>query len=101
MLRAALSSMLVMAALLSGATQANADATLSCVFRGKTVQVVIANTKDGPRACNAVCIWRYPGGLFRGLGGAALEGGESKSAFNGTAPAPVEAVHSSNLSCNR
>ena len=78
-----------------------ADATLACNFSGKNVQALITNSKDGPRACNAVCTWRYANVPFRGTGGAQLEPGEAKTAYKGTAPYPVTSVYSQNLTCDR
>ncbi len=83
------------------ATSAEAAATLTCPYQGKQVQVVITNSKDGPRSCNAVCVWSYAKVPLRGQGGAALESGESKSVYHSTAPVNVDGLVTSDLNCNR
>ncbi|MBV8167715.1 MAG: hypothetical protein JO021_13045 [Alphaproteobacteria bacterium] len=80
---------------------ARADATLACNFKGKNVQVLITNSKDGPRSCNAECVWRATNIPFRGTGGAQLDAGEAKTAFRGQAPMPVTSVYSHSLTCDR
>ena len=86
---------------LLAATELEAAATVSCNFRGKTVQVVIANSKDGPRSCNAVCIWSYANVPLRGAGGALLETGETRTVYNSTAPYNIDGVVTSDIFCNR
>jgi hypothetical protein len=80
---------------------AQAEATLACNFKGKNVQALITNSKDGPRSCNAVCTWRTASAPFRGTGGAQLGPSESKSAYNGTAPQPIISLYSKDLTCDR
>jgi len=80
---------------------AHAEATLTCNFQGKNVQVLITNSKDGPRSCNAECVWRATNVPFRGIGGAQLEAGEAKTAYRGQAPGPVTSLYSKNLTCDR
>jgi hypothetical protein len=80
---------------------ARAEATLACNFKGKNVQVLITNSKDGPRSCNAECVWRATNVPFRGTGGAQLEAGEAKTAYHGQAPMPVTSVYSHSLTCDR
>jgi hypothetical protein len=88
-------------AALLAATELQAAATVACPFQGKTVQVVIANTKDGPRSCNAVCIWSYTNVPLRGAGGAMLETGETRTVFNNTAPFKIDGLVTSEIVCNR
>ena len=89
------------ASLVSAPNGALADATLACNFQGKNVQVLITNSKDTARSCNAVCTWRYANVPFRGTGGAQLEPGETKTAYRGTAPYPITSVYSKDLTCDR
>src|SRR5262249_46244301 len=87
------------AMLLPGST--HAEATLQCNFKGKNVQALITNSKDGPRSCNAECVWRATNVPFRGTGGAQLGPGESQTAYRGQAPLPVTSVYSHSLTCDR
>ena len=80
---------------------ARADATVACPFNGKQVQTVVTNSKDGPRSCNAVCVWRYGDIALRGLGGAMLQSGETKTVYHIVAPYPIDAVVGSDINCNR
>ena len=84
-----------------GPRSAHADATVTCPFQGKQVQTVIANTKDAPRSCNAVCVWRYGDIALRGAGGAVLQSGESKTVYHTIAPYPIDALVGSDINCNR
>lgn len=86
---------------LAGATHAEAAATLACNFKGKTVQVLITNSNDTPRSCNAVCTWKYAAGSFRGVGGAILQSGEAKSVFSSIAPDVIESLQAADIKCNR
>jgi hypothetical protein len=91
-------------ALLAGlvvAGPAAADATVTCRYDGKKVQTIISNSKDGPRSCNAVCVWHYRNIPFRGVGGAMLDNGETKAVFNATAPYTIDGVVGSDINCNR
>ncbi len=88
-------------AVLLAAAAAQAQPTVICKFHGKAVQTILINTKDGQRACNAVCVWRYGNVAFRGAGGALLQSGETQTVFNSTAPFDIEAVIGSDVSCNR
>jgi hypothetical protein len=92
---------IVLSGVLAGARTAQADATVTCPFQGKQVQTVIANTKDAPRSCNAVCVWRYGDIALRGAGGAMLQSGESKSVYHSIAPYPIDALLGSDINCNR
>ena len=80
---------------------AAAGATVSCPYSGKKVQVIITNSKDGPRSCNAECVWRYGNVAYKGAGGAMLETGEAKTAYNSIAPYPIQGVVTSDINCNR
>jgi len=93
----------ILGALLSLAPSpaARADATVACPFNGKQVQTVVTNSKDGPRSCNAVCVWRYGDIALRGLGGAMLQSGETKTVYHIVAPYPIDAVVGSDINCNR
>ncbi len=92
-----------LSSLLLAAGASHAAATVSCPFQGKVVRVVIANSKDIPRSCNAVCVWAYANAqvALRGAGGAALELGESRTVYNSVAPYPVNGVVTSEINCNR
>lgn len=79
----------------------HAAATVTCPFNGKQVQTVVANTKDAPRSCNAVCVWRYGDIALRGEGGAMLQPGESKTIYHTIAPVPIDALVGSDINCNR
>ena len=83
----------------------SASATVSCPFQGNTVRVVIANDKEGPRSCNATCVWAYPSGNLsvpmRGAGGAMLQIGESKTVYNANAPNKIDGLVTSDITCNR
>lgn len=92
---------MALAAAVAASGDARAEATLACNFQGKNVQVLITNSKDGARSCNAECVWRATNVPFRGTGGAQLEAGESKTAFRGQAPQPVTSLYSKNLTCDR
>jgi hypothetical protein len=96
----ALAALVLLGAMLA-ATELEAAATVSCDFRGKTVQVVIVNSKDSPRSCNAMCVWRYGNVAFRGAGGAILANGETRTVYNSSAPSAIDGVVTSDITCNR
>ena len=91
--------LIMLSGMLSGT--AHADATVACTFNGKAVQAIITNSKDGPRSCNATCVWSYNNVLYRGAGGAVLGAGESKTIYNNTAPMKIDGVAASGITCNR
>ena len=93
----------LLASALAAVTAAPADAaaTVACRFKGKNVQAVITNSKDGPRSCNAACVWRYGSVAYKGMGGAQLEDGETKTVYNSVAPYTIDGVVASDISCNR
>jgi hypothetical protein len=74
---------------------------LVCDFSGRTVKAIITNSKDGPRSCNAWCVWYYGGVTYRGNGGAALDSGESKAVYNSIAPVKIDGLAAKDLQCNR
>lgn len=83
------------------AAPADAAATVACRYNGKNVQAVVTNSKDGPRSCNAACVWRYGNVAYRGTGGAVLEDGETKTVYNSVAPYKIDGVVASDIQCNR
>jgi hypothetical protein len=92
---------LMITAWVVAALPAAADATLTCDFKGRTVRAIIANSKDGPRSCNASCVWYYGRISYRGTGGAALDSGETKTVYNSIAPVKIDGLATSDLNCNR
>ena len=94
---------LLMLGTLLAAGAGHAAATVSCPFQGNAARVVITNSKDGPRSCNALCVWAYANAQvpLRGTGGAQLETGEAKTVYNSSAPYPINGVVTSEINCNR
>jgi hypothetical protein len=98
--RSAVAALLILLSAAAAGT-AIADATVACNFNGKAVQAIIVNSKDGPRSCNATCVWSYANMLYRGAGGAILGAGESKTIYNNVAPMKIDGVAASGITCNR